>query len=222
MTFCCALSCNMYFTLQNITWAKETLYISLIPQKVCQRFHLDCTLYSDSRQWRSALVKISAASFCCHWQCVESIGQEVWSCLSQQVTTNHGDNVSSQLCQKNVGPSLRSEDFRRWVRSERWKWCSISDFAANYHNDKDDGDDKKRMMLVSTMVMVVMMMLVVTKLVVRPLSYCYSSCPPFTAPLTINKRNFLGKLKTHIITKYQRHRHKYQTWHPGFHTHHIQ
>ena len=132
MTFCCALSCNMYFTLQNITWAKETLYISLIPQKVCQRFHLDCTLYSDSRQWRSALVKISAASFCCHWQCVESIGQEVWSCLSQQVTTNHGDNVSSQLCQKNVGPSLRSEDFRRWVRSERWKWCSISDFAASY------------------------------------------------------------------------------------------
>ena len=92
-------------------------------------------MYGESRQWRSALVKISAASFCCHWQCVESIGQEVWSCLSQQVTTNHGDNVSSQLCQKNVGPSLRSEHSRRWVRSERWKWCSISDFAASYHND---------------------------------------------------------------------------------------
>ena len=50
------------------------------------------------------------------------------------------------------------------------------------------------MMVVMTKMMMVLMM---TRLVVRPLSYCYSSCPPFTAhlpsPLRINKRNFLGK-----------------------------
>ena len=53
------------------------------------------------------------------------------------------------------------------------------------------------MMMMMVMMTKMMMVLMMTRLVVRPLSYCYSSCPPFTAhlprPLRINKRNFLGK-----------------------------
>ena len=57
---------------------------------------------------------------------------------------------------------------------------------------------KFTMMCVKSMMMVVEMM---TRLVVRPLSYCYSSCPPFTAHLP----HLSGSIKeifseTYIIT----------------------